>query len=128
AVEAFAHNKPAVFVETNIRTVFFHSNILQNDKMISDRELLPLVAEALKRSNMQPREFYAALMDYGAHLKSQRVRLNSQSKQYVKQSKFEGSARQLRGAILRELLKKPATLEQLIKNLSRQLGRSGGEI
>ena len=66
---------------------------------------------------MQPRDFYAALMDYGSYLKSTGVRTNSKSKHYTKQSKFEGSARQLRGAILRELLKKPATLSQLTKNL-----------
>ena len=32
---------------------------------------------------------------------------------------LKASARQLRGAILRELLKKPATLKQLQKNLSQ---------
>ncbi len=42
-------------------------------------------------------------MDYGAHLKRSGVRNNSRSKHYTKQSKFEGSLRQVRGAILREL-------------------------
>ena len=117
AVLAFAFNKPEVFIETNIRTViFYHSNILQNTRM-TDAELLPVVEELLKKSKMRPREFYAALMDYGAHLKKQGVKLNSYSKHYVKQSKFEGSARQLRGAILRELLKKPATLSLLTLKL-----------
>ncbi len=118
AVLAFAFNKPEVFIETNIRTViFYHSNILQNTRM-TDLELLPVVEKLLKKSKMQPREFYTALMDYGAHLKKQGVKLNTQSKHYTKQSKFEGSARQLRGAILRELLKKPATLGQLTLRLS----------
>lgn len=125
AVEAFAHNKPAIFIETNIRTVFFyhqtHSRILKNMR-ISDKELLPLVGEALKRSKMQPREFYAALMDYGSHLKRQGVRLNSKSKHYTKQSKFKGSARELRGTLLRELLKGPKTPAQLTKDLSRKRG------
>jgi A/G-specific adenine glycosylase len=134
AVDTFAFNKPNVFIETNIRTVFlhhcFHSNILQNNRTIADKELLPLVAEALKRSNMQPRDFYAALMDYGAHLKRSGVRLNVKSKHYTKQSKFEGSARQLRGAIVRELLKKPATLAQLKQKLpvSRKLARGELEV
>lgn len=122
AVAAFAYNSPEVFIETNIRTVFFHSGILKKtriDSKISDKELLPLVAEALKKSKLEPREFYAALMDYGSYLKKQGVKLNKQSKHYVKQSKFEGSARQLRGAILRELLKKPQTKVQLTKNLLR---------
>ncbi len=119
AIEAFALNKSSVIIETNIRTVFFHSGILQNTR-IDDKEILPLVAEALEKTKFEPREFYAALMDYGSYLKKQGVKLNKQSKHYVKQSKFEGSTRQLRGAILRELLKKPQTATQLRKNLSRK--------
>ena len=86
---------------------------------MSDAELLPLVAETLKRSKMESREFYAAMMDYGAHLKKQGVRLNSKSKHYTKQSKFEGSTRQLRGAILRELLVHQATLSMLVHRIPR---------
>jgi A/G-specific adenine glycosylase len=128
AVLAFALNKPEVFIETNIRSVFLHycyASVLQKTaiRKVSDEELLPLVAEALKKSEMQPRDFYAALMDYGSYLKQSGVKVNSQSKHYVKQSKFEGSTRQLRGAILRELLKKPATLIQLEKNLSPRTRR-----
>ncbi|HEY5383324.1 MAG TPA: A/G-specific adenine glycosylase [Candidatus Paceibacterota bacterium] len=124
AISTFAYNKPEVFIETNIRTVFFcycYTSVLQKTatKKVSDAELLPLIEKALTKSKMQPHDFYAALMDYGAYLKASGVKLNSRSKHYVKQSKFEGSARQLRGAILRELLKKPATLAQLTKNLSR---------
>ena len=40
-------------------------------------------------------------MDYGAYLKKQGVRVNTKSAHYTKQNKFEGSARQLRGAIIR---------------------------
>src|SRR3989338_5750367 len=60
AIAVFAWNYPEVFVETNIRTVFIHSNILQNVRMISDAEILPLVEKALRESKMQPRDFYAA--------------------------------------------------------------------
>jgi A/G-specific adenine glycosylase len=128
AVLAFAFNKPEVFIETNIRTVFLHycyASVLQKTaiRKVADEEILPLVAEALKKSKMQPRDFYAALMDYGSHLKQSGVKVNSRSKHYVRQSKFEGSARQLRGAILRELLKKPATRAQLEKNLSPRTRR-----
>lgn len=118
AVLAFAHNKPTVFIETNIRTVFFYH--LDTKEPMSDAELLPLVEEALKKSKMEPRDFYAALMDYGSDLKAKGVKLNAKSKHYAKQSKFKGSARELRGAILRELLKNPATLAVLAKNLSRK--------
>ena len=133
AVLAFAFNKPEIFIETNIRTVFTHyfftktgrSNLPEKEGAllkVADSEILPLVKEALTKSKMQPRDFYAALMDYGAHLKASGIKINSRSKHYTKQSKFEGSTRQLRGAILRELLKEPATLAQLTKNLSRKRG------
>jgi A/G-specific adenine glycosylase len=124
AISVFAYNQPEVFIETNIRTVFIY--FCFNKESVSDKEILPLVAEGLKKSKMQPRDFYAALMDYGTFLKRSGVKVNSRSKHYTKQSKFEGSARQLRGAILRELLKSPATLNQLIKKFSPT--RSRGEI
>ncbi len=124
AIDAFAHNKPTVFIETNIRTVFTHY-FFPRAKKVDDSKLMPLIEQTLKKSKMQPRDFYAALMDYGSYLKSSGVSINGKSKHYIKQSKFEGSARQLRGAILRELLKKPATLAQLTKNLSP---RTRGEV
>lgn len=119
AVQAFAFNEPTVFIETNIRTVFFYhfySGVLQNTS-IDDKELLPLVAEALKKSKMQPRDFYAALMDYGSHLKRQGVKLNQKSKHYAKQSKFEGSTRQKRAKNLRELLRKGASQKEIERAL-----------
>lgn len=118
AVAAFAFNSPEAFIETNIRTVFLHHSFPGRRK-VGDREILPLIAQALKESKMEPRDFYAALMDYGAHLKQSGVKLNSRSAHYAKQSKFEGSARQVRGAILRELLKHHATLAMLAHRIPR---------
>jgi len=117
AVSAFAFNKPAIFIETNIRTVFFYH--LKTRRRLTDKQLLPLVGRALMESGMEPRDFYAAMMDYGAHLKRRGIALNKKSKHYVKQSKFEGSARQLRGAILRELLVHQATLSTLVHRIPR---------
>ena len=133
AIAAFAHNEPVVFIETNIRTVFIYSSFLQNTKIrketnITDAEILPLVARALKESKMEPRDFYAALMDYGSHLKRSGVRINNKSKHYTKQSKFEGSARQLRGAILRELLQSPKTVSKLQKLTGRTLDEVQNEL
>ncbi len=56
--------------------------------------------ESVKRS---PRIWYWALMDYGTHLAKVTENPNRRGKHYTKQSKFEGSNRQLRGAILRLL-------------------------
>jgi A/G-specific adenine glycosylase len=116
AIAVFAFNKPEVFIETNIRTVFLHF-YFPKKKQVSDAQILPLVKQALKKSKMQPGDFYAALMDYGSHLKKSGVKINARSKHYTKQSKFEGSTRQLRGEILRQLLQKQMTLVQLTKNL-----------
>lgn len=116
AVQAFAYNKPTVFIETNIRTVFFHH--LGVKRTMSDKELLPMIEEALRQSKMQPRDFYSALMDYGAHLKRQGIKLNKLSRHYAKQSKFEGSARQKRARKLRRLLAKGAGEKELEKVLN----------
>jgi A/G-specific adenine glycosylase len=125
AVQAFAHNKPEVFIETNIRTVFIHyffGNRRKLDSLVSDAEILPLVKEALDKSKMPPRDFYAALMDYGSYLKQKGIQLNTRSRHYAKQSKFQGSYRQLRGLILRELLKKPYTVDELVDIAKRKTG------
>ncbi|MCH8285089.1 hypothetical protein IIB79_01005 [candidate division KSB1 bacterium] len=45
-------------------------------------------------------------MDYGVFLKSQFSNLNAKSRHYTKQSRFEGSDRQIRGKILRALSEK----------------------
>ena len=123
AIGAFAHNQPSVFIETNIRSVFTHF-CFPHKKVVSDKEILPLVGKALQKSKMQPRDFYAALMDYGSYLKSKGVKVNKKSKHYTKQKKFEGSVRQLRGRVIRELLKKPKTLSQLAKGLSQSKGET----
>lgn len=119
AVSTFAFNQPNVFIETNIRSVFIHfffSDTALNDadKKIDDKELVPLVEQTLDRSN--PREWYYALMDYGADLKKKVANPSRKSRQYAKQSRFEGSLRQARGAILRYLSQtKTATLAQIAK-------------
>jgi A/G-specific adenine glycosylase len=49
------------------------------------------------------RDWYYALMDYGAALKRSVENPNRRSKHYARQSRFEGSPRQARGAIVRAL-------------------------
>lgn len=112
AVAIFAFNQPEVCIETNIRTVFTHF-YFPKKKLVSDKEIFPYIERDLQQSHMEPRHFYAALMDYGTHLKANGVRVNAQSKHYVKQKKFAGSTRQLRGAIVQTLLVKPATVKQI---------------
>jgi A/G-specific adenine glycosylase len=99
AVLAYAFNKPAVFIETNIRTVFIH-HFFNGQKQVSDKEIADLVAQSLPDN---PRQWYWALMDYGTHLKQTVGNLNMSSKHYAKQSAFQGSRRQIRGQVLRLL-------------------------
>lgn len=100
AVACFAYNKATVFLETNIRAVFIRF-FFPDTHQVSDRELLSLVRCTLYEEN--PRRWYYALMDYGAVLKRKITNPNRRSKHYVKQSPFEGSLRQVRGAVLREI-------------------------
>lgn len=58
------------------------------------------------RSQGSIREWYSALMDYGAILKTTVGNPNIHSKSYTKQSAFKGSRRQLRGKILRLVTEK----------------------
>jgi A/G-specific adenine glycosylase len=102
---AFAFNKPTVFIETNIRTVFIHSFFRERED-VSDKEIIPFVAASVDRDN--PREWYYALMDYGVFLKAQHVNPSRKSAHYSKQTKFEGSDRQIRAAILKLVADKGA--------------------
>lgn len=101
SIACFAYNKPIVFIETNIRRVFLHHFFLGQEN-ISDTQILPHVEEALDKKN--PRDWYYAIMDYGSYLAKTMENPNKRSKHYVKQSKFEGSDRQIRGRFLREYL------------------------
>lgn len=99
AIVAYAFNRPALFIETNIRTVYIH-HFLSSRTNITDVEILELLSQTIAMEN--PREFYWALMDYGAHTKTT-IKVNKLSKHYTKQSSFHGSLRQLRGQVLRAL-------------------------
>jgi A/G-specific adenine glycosylase len=102
SIAAFAFNLPVVFIETNIRRVFIHFFFSDTDT-VSDADLLPIVEKSLYREN--PRVWYWALMDLGSALKKTVPNPNRRSVHYSKQSRFEGSDREIRGSILKLLLK-----------------------
>jgi A/G-specific adenine glycosylase len=54
---------------------------------------------------VNPREWYWALMDYGAYLGRTIPNPNKRSRHYTKQGGFEGSDRQIRGEIIRTLIR-----------------------
>ncbi len=101
SIAVFAYNSPQIFIETNIRTVFLH-HFFRDQKNISDKQLMPLIKRMCDRKN--PREWYWALMDYGTLLKKEQVNPSRRSQHYTKQSRFEGSVRQLRGQIIKLLI------------------------
>ena len=106
SLTAFVFNQPIVFIETNVRRVFIHFFFPSRENVL-DAELEPFVRKTLDAKNS--REWYWALMDYGAMLGGQtRARAlknpNLRSAHYVRQSKFAGSDRELRGKMLRLLL------------------------
>ncbi len=119
---AFGDRNPASvepFIETNIRSVFIFfffnetassctDDITPDEapESVSDAQILRLVADSMPSADvMSAREWFYALMDYGAMLKKKTVNPNRRSSSYTKQSRFEGSVRQARGVILRQLVK-----------------------
>lgn len=145
AVIAFAYNKPVVFIETNIRRVYLHEFFKEEENVSDKEIIPLIESTLPKRGKITPREeqqrsrkagseftsegasrnpegvsrdvreWYYALMDYGAYLGKTIVNPNRKSKHYTKQSKFEGSLRQIRGGILKILVDGPRMLNSLQK-------------
>ncbi len=114
AVLAFAYGEAIPIIETNIRTVVLHS-FFNDQTDVPDAEIGKVVDRTLDKTN--PREWYYALMDYGAYIKKEFGNPNSRSKHYTKQSTFKGSDREIRGAILRLLARGSYTRAQFLKQL-----------
>jgi len=112
AIAAFAYDRPEVFIETNIRALFLHL-LFPTRRGVADREILPLIAATLDRE--RPREWYYALMDYGALLKLETTNPGRRGAHYQRQSPFKGSNREVRSRILQAILATGgATEEELI--------------
>lgn len=114
AIAAFAWNNDVIFVETNIRTTIIH-HFFSRRSDVEDTELVEVLKRVLPKG--KSREWYSALMDYGAHLKRSGISHNTKSKTYTKQSKFAGSLREARGAILREFTKGVTSRTRLVNVL-----------
>lgn len=112
SIAAFAYNLPVSFIETNIRRVYIH-HFFKDKSIVDDKDILKLVSETVSKDN--PREWYWALMDYGAYLAKTADNPNKKSRHYAKQKKFAGSVREVRGGILKALLEKPRSLGALKK-------------
>ncbi|MBJ6724408.1 A/G-specific adenine glycosylase [Geomonas sp. Red875] len=122
AVAAFAFGIATPFIETNIRSVYIH-HYFQDRAGVKDSEIMPLVAQTLDAAN--PREWYYALMDYGAMLKRTHGNPNRKSVHHVRQAPFRGSNRERRSMILKAVLAQPgvseAELEELLRGKTERL-------
>jgi A/G-specific adenine glycosylase len=128
AVVTYAYNQPVVFVETNIRTVIIH-HFFTDHTDVPDSEIKAVLTHLLiepwdrdKRgmhgAQLEPRQFYYAMMDYGAYLKKTVGNLSRASKHYTRQSAFNGSLRQVRGQVIRLLTDGPMSEKQLHDQIS----------
>lgn len=119
AIMTYAYDAPVTFLETNIRSVFIHHCFAASD-VVTDAELKPIVDTALlvaigdDVAGHSPRTWHWALMDYGTYVKQTFGNASARSKSYAKQSRFEGSRRQLRGQVLRILASGPLLQKQLM--------------
>jgi A/G-specific adenine glycosylase len=104
AVAAFAFGEPTAFIETNIRSVFIH-HFFPDAQAVQDREIMPLIERTLDWE--RPRDWYYALMDYGAMLKKTRPNPSRMSAHHARQSPFRGSNREQRSLILKSILAAP---------------------
>lgn len=106
AIMVYAYNKPEIFIETNVRSVYLH-HFFQGRTDVLDTEIIELVEKTIDRKN--PRQWYWALMDYGSYLKTTTPNPSRRSKHHKVQSQFQGSNRQLRAQVLRRVIEGPVT-------------------
>jgi A/G-specific adenine glycosylase len=118
AILIFAFNRPLVTVDTNVRRVLIHELGLPHS--ISAKPLERIAQQVLPPR--RARDWHNALMDYGAMALTAR---KSGIKPLSRQSRFEGSIRQIRGEIVRQLTTKSRV--SLI-SVAGKLGRSIADV
>lgn len=121
AVACFASENCSPFLDTNIRRVYIYFFFIDQTE-IDDKDVLEKIRECEPAQNK--RGWYLALMDYGREVLGKKKRnANSKSKHYSKQSKFEGSRRQARAAVVRELVKSssPRTKDELLETIREEI-------
>lgn len=100
AIRVFAYNEPRTLIETNVRAVYLH-HLFPKQRSVPDARIVPFIRVP---RGVEPREWYAALMDYGSHLKKTVPNPSRRSRHHLRQKPFKGSDREIRGAILRAAL------------------------
>lgn len=101
AILAFSKNEDVVVVDTNIRRIMLHwfGDVIEKEEWPESKIIKQLVEQTLPHGKARIR--YNALMDYGAlELTARKAWIPS----LTKQSKFEGSVRQVRSSFVKYLL------------------------
>lgn len=125
AISSFAYNTFShPVLETNIRTALIetfhiHRHEINDETLYEDLRRLEKSALVQK---MGARDWYYALMDYGAYLKSIRISHNQKTKGYTKQTPYRGSKRELRAKVLfaitkGEVLPDDTRLDEILNQL-----------
>lgn len=115
-----------MYLETNVRAVFIYELFPDRDK-VPDKELVALVERTCPH-DASVRDWYYALLDYGAHLKKVAPNPSRRSAQYKRQSKFEGSHRQKRAYLLRRILDGVLTTDELTADLAQAEEAAGRKV
>ncbi len=122
AILAYAFDIPAPFIETNIRRTFIHF-FFSRSRKVRDENILELIGTLIDKKH--PREWYYAVVDFGAEFGKRRGNPNRKSAHYRKQTPFKGSSRERRGAVIRLLLeKKTISAAALVKVLGAPRARA----
>lgn len=114
AIQTFAFNMPVIMIETNIRSVFIY-HFFKDKKSVTDKEILSYMIRMRIPKNWEPKEWYAALMDYGSHLKKTIPNPSRRSRHHTKQKPFKGSDREVRGAIIKTIVVCPSSIRELVR-------------
>lgn len=125
-ITAFSHDVPCTYIETNVRAVFIH-RFFPDAERVTDKQLLPLVEAACPTEDV--RGWYYALLDVGTHLKRTQINPSRRAAAYTRQSAFEGSRRQKRSWLLREVMASDGVggdeLFARLNRVEREAGRDG---
>ena len=118
AILIFACNRPIITIDTNIRRVIIHE--LGLPPSISTRDLEDIARQLLppRRS----RDWHYALMDYSSIVLPRRL---PAVPPVSKQSRFEGSLRQIRGEIIRRLTTQKSVR---ISTIARAMSRTDSDV
>lgn len=112
AVAAFAFGEAVPMIETNIRSVFLYTFFPESGN-VPDKAILKKIGETIYSKD--PRVWFYALMDLGVELKKHTKGINHRSKHHKRQSKFEGSQRQVRAAVLKLIASRDGITAQALE-------------